>query len=514
MKNILKYSILATSLALTGVGCKKDFLNRNPTEQASIDQVFNTIEGFEAALHGMHRMMYEVVDHDIFGVPSLAITWDLMGEDFIPSGVGAGWFIAAYRYQDARNGANNGAYAWTLNYRLINNANQILSRIDDFKADQERKDFVKASALFYRAYAYNTLATCFMHTYAAEGLAIPSPLNYTGSAKQAPCVPIYTAPTQIGNERATVEEVYAQINSDLSEALTLMNNTTVARTDKSGISKEVIKGLTARVALTMHDWDKAATMAHEARESYPYMSQEELLRGFTDANNREWIWGSIINLEQNGIYASFLSHLDFNMNGYAALGTEKKCNSDFFTPGTAVSMDTTDIRRKWWVSREEKRDLKLPQAVYSQRKFKAPNQSSFAGDFPLMRSAEMALIEAEALVWAGRRNDAVQILTEFAKTRNPNFSPNLSSDELMIAEIRKQRRIELWGEGFRYGDIMRQQAVPDYYLGKDGGYPLDRNGGGHNSGLAVITELGRFDTRFLFRIPASETNTNRIPQNP
>ena len=511
MKNILKYSILASSIALTGLGCKKDFLNRNPTEQASIDEVFSNIEGFEAAVHGMHRMMYESVDHDVFGYPSLAITWDLLGEDFIPSGIGAGWFIGTYRYQDTRNGDNNGAYAWTLNYRLINNANQILSRIDGLEADADRKNFVKASALFYRGFAYHTLATCFMHTYGARDLNVPSPLNYQGPGSGAPCVPIYTEPTQTGNPRSTVGEVYSRITADLDSAANLFANTSVSRSDKSGISIDVVKGVSARVALVMQDWERAARLANEARQGYPFMSEEDLYRGFTDVNNREWIWGSIINLEQNGIYASFLSHLDFNMNGYAALGTEKKCNSQFFTVGTPMYMDTSDYRRKWWITRDEKRDQGLPQAVNSQRKFKAPSLSSFAGDFPLMRSSEMALIEAEALAWQNQLSQALSVLTAFATTRNPQFVPPAEGNRnAIITEIRRQRRWELWGEGFRYSDIMRDQATP--FPAHEGAFT--RQNAGHNSGLAILMDLGRYDTRLLFRITGAETNVNRIPQNP
>lgn len=519
MKNIFKIAVVSLGVAAIGItGCKKSFLDRNPSNQAATDDVFKTIEGFEAAVQGMHRMIYEVVDHDVFGIPSMAITWDLMGEDFIPSGYGAGWFVTQYRYNDARNGSGAGSYMWTFHYRLINNANQILSRIDAMNFDPDRKAYVKASALFYRAYAYFNLAQCYMHTYAGSTSRptgeepIPAPINFVGEYKKAPCVPIYTAPTQSPNPRATVEEVYSRITTDLGEAITLFTGSTTARSDKSELNLSVAQGLRARVALVMQDWDIAASMAHEARQGYPYMnSPAQIYDGFTNAANGEWIWGSIINTEQNGIYASFLSHLDFYMGGYASLGMQKKMNSQFLATTGELSIDSTDLRRQWWRTREQVTAQKLPITPNGQVKFHARSPGNWAADFPLMRAAEMGLIEAEALAQDGQVGQAAAVLEEFVKTRQPNFTAPATGTAL-VKEIWKQRRIELWGEGFRFFDIVRSFASPlnTNTLG------LNRTSTGASSSIAGgLTQLGQYNTQFLWRIPASETNVNRdIPQNP
>ncbi|RYZ55677.1 MAG: RagB/SusD family nutrient uptake outer membrane protein [Sphingobacteriales bacterium] len=519
MKNIFKISLLSLAVASVGVtGCKKSFLDRNPSNQAATSDVFKTVDGAAAAVQGMHRMMYEVVDHDIFGYPSLCLMWEFMGEDFVPSGYGANWFVTTYRYTDARNGDNLAAYAWTWDYQLVNNANQILDRIDNIPGDADKKAYVKASALFYRAFAYYNLANCFMHTYAAHtDMMLPSKQitfsdgSYTGPVVNAPCVPIYTAATQSPNPRATVGEVYSRITTDLTEAIALFESSSVVRSDKSELDVSVAKGLYARVALVMQDWAKAATMAREARSGYGYMTSTQLYDGFTDAKNGEWMWGSIINVEQNGIYASFLSHVDYDMNGYAALGMQKKCNSQFLADAGDMAIDTTDLRRKWWWSRADKLAAgNVPYVVNAQRKFKAKDNSSFAGDFPMMRSSEMALIEAEALAQGGNPGQSASVLNDFVQTRNPQFVAPTGAAAL-VKEIWKQRRIELWGEGFRFFDLQRSFASPlnTNTIG------LNRNATGASSGLAGGTmAITPFDNQFLFRITTSELNVNRIPQNP
>ena len=91
INNKFIFSILL--LSLTFGSCKKDFLENRPTDQVATENVFKTIDGAESAVQGIHRMMYELADDDLFGYPSIALLWDLMGDDMALSGFGAGWFV-------------------------------------------------------------------------------------------------------------------------------------------------------------------------------------------------------------------------------------------------------------------------------------------------------------------------------------------------------------------------------------------------------------------------------------
>lgn len=74
--------------------------------------------------------------------------------------------------------------------------------------------------------------------------------------------------------------------------------------------------------------------------------------------------------------------------------------------------------------------------------------------FPFMRGAEMLLIEAEAAYQNSDPGTAQNCLIELNKNRNANYSCNKTGDDL-LAEIKLQRRIELWGEGFSWFDLKR-----------------------------------------------------------
>jgi hypothetical protein len=70
-----------------------------------------------------------------------------------------------------------------------------------------------------------------------------------------------------------------------------------------------------------------------------------------------------------------------------------------------------------------------------------------------MRAEELILLRAEALARAGK--DGASVLTNFVTTyRDPEY--NINAHGLSVAdEIWWQRRVELWGEGFAFNDLMR-----------------------------------------------------------
>ena len=121
-----------------------------------------------------------------------------------------------------------------------------------------------------------------------------------------------------------------------------------------------------------------------------------------------------------------------------------------------------------------------------------------------MRVEEMKLIEIEA---AGMQDLArgKQLLTEFAKTRDPQYVYgkhneayyNTKTSEFQN-EVWWQRRIELWGEGFSYFDIMRLKK------------PIDRRGANYEK--SVTYNIPAESKIMLWIIPEDEVNNNKALQ--
>ena len=68
----------------------------------------------------------------------------------------------------------------------------------------------------------------------------------------------------------------------------------------------------------------------------------------------------------------------------------------------------------------------------------------------------------------------------------------------MVNEILLQRRIELWGEGFRFFDLKRTNAA------------LDRTGANHISSVSGVSNVPAGDKRWQWLIPIAEINANPL----
>ncbi|MDE5960942.1 MAG: RagB/SusD family nutrient uptake outer membrane protein, partial [Duncaniella sp.] len=81
---------------------------------------------------------------------------------------------------------------------------------------------------------------------------------------------------------------------------------------------------------------------------------------------------------------------------------------------------------------------------------------------PYMRAGEMLLIEAEAAYHNSDYSTTVSCLTELMAKRDPNYTIPATSGEALLDEVKLQRRLELWGEGFNWFDYKRWNEVIEY----------------------------------------------------
>jgi len=124
------------------------------------------------------------------------------------------------------------------------------------------------------------------------------------------------------------------------------------------------------------------------------------------------------------------------------------------------------------------------------------------GDVPLMRASEMYLIEAEAYAHMGNNAAAANALYQIANKRDAAYIMSTSTGTKLLNEILFQRRIELWGEGFRFYDLKRLNL------------PLDRSR--HTFLPSYQKSVPAGDIQWQFVIPQAEIDATSgvITQNP
>jgi hypothetical protein len=124
-------------------------------------------------------------------------------------------------------------------------------------------------------------------------------------------------------------------------------------------------------------------------------------------------------------------------------------------------------------------------------------------DIIYMRSAEMYLIEAEAEAMQGNIGAAQTALAALVDTRDTGFDETIyNTQQLLMDQIKFQRHLELWGEGFGYTDKIRWDEGIDHAT----------NGG---SGAASVlyqdayqVERPSLNNAWIFKIPQAEVNAN------
>ena len=506
-----KYILVSAALSVVLAGCtdldtapegniitadqKSDIVEANPERaEASVTAIFAQFKEYEPNYTALGSC------HNDFGYGSIMLETDLDGEDVVSSSTGYNWFSAGLAFDNRVYSSYHVDIVWADFYHYIYAANNIVSVMDP-ESDDAQTQFYLAQGLAARGFAYLGLAQLFQFNYTQVDPA------------SAPCVPLITNENATeaaadGAPRATVAEIAAQIKSDLDLAINLLQKSEAAgytRSDKRYISLAVAYGLRARYDLYVHDMSAAASDAQaaiNASDARPATISEVSQPTFSSASEPNWMWGIIVaetdDVTTSGI-VNWISHMGTINYGYGWYNNGYRISKKLYE-----TISATDVRKGWFLDGNgESATLASkyytavannfdPIPPYLEVKFgpynDEPETSTNANDIPLMRIEEMYLILAEASQDAGA-------LQSFVSTyRDPSYTCSLSGDAL-TDEIFRQRRIELWGEGLVWYDIMR--------LNKG----FDRRGCGFPEATSVLN-VPAGSPILVWPIPESEIQAN------
>ncbi|MEH6304484.1 RagB/SusD family nutrient uptake outer membrane protein [Olivibacter sp. CPCC 100613] len=496
-----KYLILSILFVFIISSCSKDYLDTKPTDKVDGESVFNTVENASKLLNGIYRLMFQRTEEVTSnqqnkpGVGGILLNVEFMGEDLGISN--NNWFSSEASW-NAHRVDNNivPQYVYRTFYRMIGNANNIIDNVDAAIGAESEKVRVKAEAITLRAYAYTYLVQFFAKRYDA-----------TAKPNTQPGIPLPLSSGDSDMPRASVEEVYAAIIKDLEDVIAL---NVMVRENKSHINALVAKALRARVALTMQDYPNAIKYSKEVIDGgeFPLMSEAAYLSGFNNAPNlSEVMWASMPTEDQGDTFGSFFAQIAYDANTSFMRANPKRINSALYD-----QISESDIRKKLWEPVPTSENFPLPSTAfarqaYMSRKFavKVVGGPSL-GDVPLVRSAEMYLILAEAYAKNGQEEEAQNTLFQLNSVRDSNAKKSIKTGPALIEEILFNRRIELWGEGFRWLDLKRlnlplnRTLVPNFV----------------SASVAGVMEIPAGDIRWQFLIPRleMEANPNIGEQNP
>jgi hypothetical protein len=483
MKINLKNYILAVGSVLLLGSCSSDFLEHTPTEFISEAAATADTDALFLSLNGIHRSMYlRYENQGETGVGGIMQQMDVAGEDLVYT-ASNGWYQTVYNWTATSNdNSQEIKFPYRTFYRIIRNSNAIINNADDAVGPQEGKNITKGQALLYRAYSHFQLVQIYAKRYV------------NGAVNSQDGVPLILNTVDIVG-RASVEDVYTQVNKDIDMAISLLSG--YNKPNNSHLDLPVAYGLKARVNLTQGNWQIAADNAAKARAGKSLMTIAQYTVGFNDFTNPEWMWGSDIVELQTAYFANFGAYMSRNFNSTVVRGCPKAINSKLYD-----LIPTTDVRSKIFDKTGKHTALALPtnfsKFPYTSQKFLSISSADSRCDVPYMRVAEMYLIEAEAKAKLGSA-DAAKVLYDFVVKRDPSYVLSTKTGQALVDEVIFQRRIELWGEGFRFLDLKRTNSN------------LDRTGANHNSTFTGgVLSVPSTDKRWQWLIPRAEINANPL----
>ena len=485
-------SLLAGMMLVSS--CAGDYLDTAPTDSTGATDAVGTTANAMKALNGIAKIM--TTQHSYFGggfagENNIMIQYESYpSENYNYNYYASGWSPIFNQEFHTRTNSIYDAYAWYYYYTIAGNANTILANIDNAEGTEAERDFVKASALTFRAYAFEKL----VHYYCWRWQ------DSNNGASQG--IVLRLDESTGGQGYATLAETYAQIYKDLDEAIMLFEQSGMDR-NASQVwmpNINVAHAIYARAALTKQDYTKALTEAKLARQNYPLMSNAEYHAGFCNPTS-EWIFGSFGSSQENNWYWSYGTQYACNgyyanaagaANGAGSIGrelinripnddarkalflTEDKFPGYNFNDGSAMDLGYGILGMG---DDEKKADALWEEAAaYCQKMavsgLEAPYQAGYmylggqlkfyvfdtpgVSYLPFIRSSEMVLVEAEANYFLNDETAARAALVELNATsgRNPEYTCD-KSGEALWNEIMDYRELELWGEGFAWSDYKR-----------------------------------------------------------
>ena len=414
-KNQYINRVIATFLAVGLVVSCSDELEPEPAQSISENVALSSPENIQAVLIGAYD---ELGVSDLFGGNTLRNSELLAATDEL---LWAGTFNAPREMFNKNMNAVNSdaAEVWLEGYETINITNNILSALDVF-TDPSEAGRVAGEAKFIRAMVYFELVKFF---------ALPYEVGTTNSQLG---VPLVTTPTRgiTGDndvDRSSVEQIYAQVLSDLDDAVA-----SLPETNDVFATSFAAQALRARVHLQMGNYPAALVDADAVIASGAY----SLVGTYEDAFN------NAANTTED-IFAMQVSSQD-GLNSM---------NTFFATPqfggrdGDIIVQDA---------------HLALYAAGDDRGTFVYEDGGTFTGKFtdqfanvPIIRLAEMYLIRAEANV-RGSTVTGDTPLNDLNVLRARANAPALVTASL--DNVLLERRLELAFEGHRLHDIRRTQA--------------------------------------------------------
>ncbi len=349
-------------------------------------------------------------------------------------------------------------------------------------AELEAQKGARAVSLAFRAFTYLDVARWYEYL----PCDATSSVNANGNNVLNLTYPIVTENTTeteaANNPRATREQMFEFIKSDLDYAAEHINDAPASMVGYEFPNLAVVYGLYARLYMWVENYPEAKVWADKAiaesgKTPLTEAQWTDPINGFNNPDsNNSWMFCGQYAKENRAITTGIVNWISFMSPEYSAgyasaAGGGHTVDNSFYQ-----KISTADFRKFSWCPTNLILQAKVNLVGMSANKDKiafcgknklasikfrcgegetADNTVACVVAFPLMRVEEMHFISIEAEAHSNP-SAGKAALENFMKTyRYSSYACKVSSEEEIIDEIIFQKRVELWGEGQTMWDIKR-----------------------------------------------------------
>lgn len=509
MKTI-KILFFGFALLLGLSSCSEKWLEHELTGSSITEEELASLDGTTyKRVRGLYALMFQYGgDHQTFGQKSIDIANDLLSGDMALTNSGYGWWSSDANLINSTSTGGRTSQIWGDNYLIIANANNIIRMLEKKPAaDWSLTDSLSyAECLTLRAYSYFNLGYMFSPSPKdesenkpnAEYVALKEGLDLFANY---PTCPLYLGKDEEYSEETGllipkvlygISEIYQTVYGDLEEAIAIfeaLELKAITRESKLMVNKDVAHVLAAYAYMQFARYEENIdayqvaydhAMAVVNSADYKMLDYANVLTtGFSDVNNRSWIWGLDVTRENSTSLASFWGHIDIHTYSYAAAGGILAIDKNLYD-----EIPETDIRKKWFNA--GKNYNYCPQNKFYDGTMDSRYDPIVTGslegvdrdwlnDIVYMRVEEAHLLAAEAAFRADNLSEAQRILSEFLAQRDTTAAEAVKT--MNKSDFEKQLcfnwRVEMWGEGRglltfkRFAQVANKKRGNNHYYKSD-----------------------------------------------
>ncbi|CAL1519661.1 RagB/SusD family nutrient uptake outer membrane protein [Chitinophaga sp. MM2321] len=424
-------------------GCAK--LDEHPASFITADQFYKTKEDALSAVNSAYSNLNQSDNSSEQGIygRTLHLTGDISSDDAIPGPKATNTDMRGIGFLSFFTTNNRVSELWRQHYQGIDRTNIAIDKIPLIEFDHTLRDRLVNESKFLRALYYFNLVRLWG--------GVPLVLHPTTSLDKSG----YQIP------RASVDEVYAQIINDLTDAENLPPVYT--GNDLGRATAGAAKSLLAKVYLTRQEWDKAIQKSEEViKGPYGY----DLFENFADVfnvatkNGKEHIFSA-----QFKGFSNRLGNI-LGQRGTPIIPGISGGDSDAPTEGLYDLYSPVDKRRDvtFFTSLVSPTNGKVYTFIPHFAKYYDPAALSdlkeSSKNVPVIRFAEVLLIHAEAV---NEKNGPVgEAYTSINRVRHRagliDLPEGLNKDQFRDS-VYLERRLELVYECQRWFDLVRTKRL-------------------------------------------------------